>query len=285
LLTGGTGQLGDALLKTAPEQVSIVSPSSSELDLAEPDSLHRKIAAYNADIIINAAAYTAVDKAEEEAERAYRINAESAGRIAAYTAAHSMPFIQVSTDFVFCGETTRPYVPSAATQPATIYGKSKLAGENAVRRADSSAWIVRAGWIYSEHGHNFVKTILRIGATGKPLRVVNDQTGTPTYARNLAEAIWCILDARPKQKVIHYADAGQATWYEFACNILNLAAELGLLNAPSDISPVSTADYGAAAPRPAYSVLDISDTLAIPGICQPDWQTALRDMLARLQAG
>jgi dTDP-4-dehydrorhamnose reductase len=282
LITGGSGQVGHAVLQTAPAGYEIVAPDSQTLDLADLTRLHSSLCDICPDALINAAAYTAVDKAETENAIAERINAESVEVIARYCQTHSIPMIQVSTDYVFDGEQKRPYVVTDSPNPLSIYGKTKLAGELATARICPAAYIVRSGWIYSEHGNNFVKTMLRLAAEGKPLRVVDDQRGSPTYARNLAKFLWQVLEQRPDNHLMHCSDAGQLSWYQFALAAFAEARNMGLLHEQPDIKPCRTADYGSQAPRPAYSVLECAPDFATLGLQQIDGRVALRAMLARL---
>jgi dTDP-4-dehydrorhamnose reductase len=282
LITGGTGQLGHALSKTRPESISIVSPDRQEMDLSEPHRLPDLLRACAPDAIINAAAYTAVDQAEREPEIASAINAQAPGRLAEYCASAAIPLIHVSTDFVFDGNQNTPYGVDAAPAPLCVYGATKFAGEQAVQENYPGSYVVRSSWIYSEHGSNFVKNILRLAQERNSLSVVNDQTGTPTYARNLAKVLWQLLKIQPEERLLHAADGGATTWYGFALAICEQAEQTGLLPATPEIKPISAHEYGAPAARPAYSVLDSRLAYRLTGLQQIDWRDSLRDMLARL---
>jgi dTDP-4-dehydrorhamnose reductase len=282
LVTGGIGQLGHALLQTCPTNINPVAPDPHALDLADLTCLHKRLGDIAPDALINCAAYTAVDKAEEEPEFGERINAHAVRIMAAFCQDHSIPMIQVSTDFVFDGAQSTPYKVTDTPNPLSVYGRSKLMGELAAREAYPDVYIVRSSWIYSEHGNNFVKTMLRLARKGQTLKVVNDQFGSPTYARNLATFIWLVLEQHPAQKLLHCSDNGQISWYKFAVAIFEEAQNAGLLTVSPDISPCSSDEYQAPAPRPAYSALECKPCFAALGLDQTDWRIALRDMLAHL---
>lgn len=284
LVTGAGGQLGQSLQDTVPGGVQLIPTDTHNLDLTDSAALRAGLALHRPDIVINAAAYTAVDLAEEEPDVAQRINADAVAVLAKYCAANQCRLLQVSTDFVFPGSGNTPLQPDDPTGPASVYGRSKLAGETAALSAGAHARVLRTSWVYSEHGHNFVKTMLRLGSERDTLSVVDDQTGSPTYARNLARAVWTLAERWPDNRVLHYADAGACSWYDFAGEIFRGAQAAGLLERAPRLQPVSTADYGAPAPRPAYSVLDTSLTTSTLGMTPPPWQNALGQMLSRLAA-
>jgi len=282
LVTGSDGQLGQSLKDTAPAGVRLIETDRHNLDIVEPAALLAGLDQHRPDIVINAAAYTAVDRAEVESGIAQRVNADAVADIAHWCANHDCRLVQISTDFVFPGTVNTPLRPEDPTGPACSYGKSKLAGEKAAFEAGDLTRVLRTSWMYSEHGDNFVKTMLRVGRERDELTIVNDQTGSPTYARNLAATIWRLADRWPADPVLHYADSGACTWYEFAREIFSAAEAAGLLATAPRIVPVSTADWGAPAPRPPYSVLDTSQTVTALGITPPAWQSALGQMLSRL---
>ncbi|MCV6613626.1 MAG: dTDP-4-dehydrorhamnose reductase, partial [Cellvibrionaceae bacterium] len=231
--------------------------------------------------IINAGAYTAVDKAESEPELAARINGEAVAVLADYSAHHSCPLIQVSTDFVFNGEQGHPYLVDQATDPVSVYGQTKLAGETAALTSPLGR-VLRTSWVYSEHGHNFVKTILRLAAERDQLAIVADQIGSPTYAANLAAAVWQLLDLWPAQRRYHYSDAGVCSWYDFALAIVDESEALGLLNRRPELGPQRSEDYPTPAKRPHYSVMQTSNqALHLPAV---HWRAALQTMLNRLSS-
>ncbi len=279
LITGADGQLGKSLQDTAPQGPEIIPTDLHNLNLCDAATLRTGLHNYRPDVIINAAAYTAVDRAESDAAAAYAVNSEAVRRLADFCAETNTRLIHVSTDFVFAGDADTPYPPAAAANPASVYGKSKLAGEQQLAAAGCDARTVRTSWVYSEHGHNFVKTMLRLAAERDRLTVVDDQIGAPTYARNLAKVLWRLLEIWPDARLLHYADAGATSWYGFAEAIFAEARAAGLLDGVPELAPTSTLDYGAPAPRPAYSVLDSSLTSTLLNIRPPPWRDALREML------
>ncbi|MGK0442967.1 MAG: dTDP-4-dehydrorhamnose reductase [Pseudohongiellaceae bacterium] len=284
VVTGANGQLGYCLQKTAPDTVDVIATGRDVLDLSEPASLFDKLEALKPDCVINAAAYTAVDKAESESALAFTINADAVKELACYCESKSIPLIQVSTDFVFNGEQSTPYKPEDTVCPVSVYGESKLKGEIAALNNCSTAYIVRTGWVYAEHGSNFVKTMLRLGNERDQLSVVVDQVGTPTYARNLANMIWRLVDVLPEQKIFHFSDAGVASWYDFAVAIFDEAKEGGLLAHKPKLSPIPSSEYPTPAKRPVFSVLDKTltwDVLAVEGM---HWRIALKDMIQKCRS-
>lgn len=286
LITGANGQLGYALQKTAPgfigndeSVLDVIALTRAEFDLSRPDTLAAILDLYQPDAIINAAAYTAVDKAETDQALANTVNALAVIAIAKWCEQQKIPLIQVSTDFVFDGKKSSPYLPDDRTNPLGVYAQTKCAGEQAVLENCSSSYLVRTGWVYCEHGANFVKTMLRLGAERVSLGVVADQVGTPTYAINLAQMIWQLLAQRPEQKIFHFSDAGVASWYDFAVAIFNEAKAQDLLTAIPQVKPIATSDYPTPAQRPAYSVLDKQQTWSLLNIAPDHWRNALSTML------
>ncbi|XUU61087.1 dTDP-4-dehydrorhamnose reductase [Erythrobacter sp. HA6-11] len=281
LLTGGTGQLGKALLQSVPDGWSVTAPDRSQLDLADAASIRATVLSVQPDWVINAGAFTAVDKAESEPELAQRINAE-APRILAQSIAEQGKgrLLQVSTDFVFDGAASEPYQPVDERNPLSVYGQSKAAGEVA---AGPDALIVRTSWVYAADGANFVRTMLRLMRERGEVRVVADQIGAPTWANSLAEQIWA-LAAQNRAGTWHCTDSGTASWHQFAEAIAEEALALGLLDSPVKVVPITTADYPTPAHRPAYSVLDCSATAEALGKQAPHWRDSLREMLKEEQA-
>ncbi len=282
LITGAAGQLGCSLQDTAPAGADIVATDVHNLDLTQTAALAAALDEHAPDVIINAAAYTAVDKAESEPELARVINADAVATLADWCRASGARLVHISTDFVFAGDNPQPRRPDDATGPLSVYGRTKLAGEQAALQGCRQTRIIRTSWVYSEHGHNFVKTMLRLGAERDALTVVDDQVGSPTYARNLARAVWQLVETWPDERLLHFSDAGEISWRGFAQAIFADAVELGLLAKAPTVAPISTKEYGAPAPRPAYSVMDTTLTTTVLGIETVPWRTALRDMLARL---
>jgi len=280
LLLGGTGQLGLALQATKPEHVALSIAGRAEADLTDPRAVEDFVSAENVDLVINAAAYTAVDKAESEEQIAFRINAQSVGAIAKAATRIGARFFHVSTDYVFDGSKAGLYDPDDMAAPIGAYGRSKLAGENAALSACADSLIVRTAWLYSEHGNNFVKTMLRLMSSHPQVRVVADQIGTPTYAHALAKALWRLADTSCAG-ILHYTDSGVASWYDFACAIQDLSLQRGLLKDRVPVLPISTADFPTPAKRPGFSILDKSKTWAILGSPADHWRSSLGLMLDR----
>jgi dTDP-4-dehydrorhamnose reductase len=283
LVTGAGGQLGQALQACAPAGATLVALSHGELDIGDAAAVSRRTATERPDVVVNAAAYTAVDKAESDEAAAYRINAHGPGHLAAAARAEGARFVHVSTDFVFDGQSGIPYGPDHPTAPLGVYGASKRAGEEAVLAADPGALIIRTAWVYGVTGHNFVRTMLRLMAERDEVRVVADQIGTPTYAASLAQAIWA-LEAARGQGIHHWTDSGAASWYDFAVAIQEEALAIGLLNREAAILPIATSDYPTPAKRPSYSVLDKRSAVALSGAPAPHWRVNLRHMLGVLKA-
>lgn len=267
LIAGAGGQLGRALQATAPAGITVTAPPEAEFDITNIATVAAVIRATTPDLLINAAAYTAVDKAEADEATARRINADAV----AILAAHAPKLVHVSTDFIFDGTASRPYAPGAAANPLSVYGATKLAGEVA---AGPEALIVRTAWVYAAQGNNFVHTMLRLMAERPEIRVVADQIGTPTHADGLARTLWSLI-AADKKGIFHWTDAGMASWYDFAVAIQEEALEIGLLTRAVPIIPIRTEDYPTPAQRPAYGVLDKTSTWAITGIAA-HWRTELR---------
>lgn len=281
LITGAGGQLGQALQNCAPDGAVLVALGHGDLDIADEAAIAAAFARHAPDLIINAAAYTAVDKAEGEAKAAQRINATGPGLLAAAAKAQGARFVHVSTDFVFDGSKSSPYTPDDLTAPLGVYGATKLAGEQTVQSALPEALIVRTAWVYGSTGHNFVRTMLRLMAERDEVRVVADQIGTPTFAGSLAQVIWALVDAGATG-VHHWTDSGAASWYDFAVAIQEEALAIGLLDRAVPVHPIATSDYPTPARRPSYSVLDKSSAAALVG-APLHWRVNLRTMLKEVK--
>lgn len=280
LITGAGGQLGRTLLQTAPAGIDCAGRTSAQLDISTGDP-RAALAASGAELVINAAAYTAVDKAEtaEGRERAFAVNAAGAGALAEACAALGVRLLHVSTDFVFDGAAGRPYAPDAPARPLGAYGASKLEGEQRVAAALPEALILRTAWVYSGFGNNFVKTMLRLMAERDALNVVCDQVGSPTWTGTLAAVLWAFA-ARPQLSgIYHFTDAGVASWYDFAVAIQEEALALGLLSRAIPVLPIPSEDYPLPAQRPAFSVLDKRTTHRDLDHTPQHWRAALRQML------
>lgn len=285
---GTTGQLATELLRQAPaHDVEIIALGRAECDLAQPDAAGAKVAAVKPDVVVIAAAYTAVDLAESEASLAHAVNAESPGAIAAAAKAAGAAVINVSTDYVFDGAGGAPYAEDAPTAPLNTYGSTKLAGEAAVNASCPRSLNIRTSWVVSPHGKNFVKTMLRVAAAGNPLTVVDDQSGRPTSAADLAGFILgqaprlaAAKAGDPMFGVVHYANAGEVTWRGFAQAIF--AEALG--DAAPDVAPTTTAAYKTPAARPLRATMDLGKLEQVYGVTPRPWQDALKDIVSELQS-
>ena len=287
LITGAGGQLGRSLQDCAPvkvkDQYTIIVPAERNLlDITNRKQLHDQLDILRPEVIINSAAYTAVDKAEIEKKEAWVVNAQSIEHLVDWCSANDCTLIYVSTDFVFDGTQSVAYKPSDCPKPLNEYGRTKLAGELAVRLSERRHYIVRTGWLYSEYGNNFVKTILRLAQTKATLGIVADQIGTPTYAANLAQMIWLLIEKQPEDAVWHFSDAGVASWYDFAHAIVDEAFTIGLLTKNIHVKPITTHDYPTPAKRPPFSVLDKESSWGELSAEPIHWRVALRTMLRRL---
>lgn len=283
LVTGAGGQLGRELVKVCPSHVEILALERSQLDITQRQEVAAKFNALQPRAVINAAAYTAVDRAEEEKERALAVNADGARNVALAAAAISARLIQISTDFVFDGTRGRPYSTDAPPSPMSAYGTSKWLGERHVTEVlGDAALILRTAWLYSRFGTNFVTSMLRLMRERDEIVVVTDQVGTPTWARGLAQALWAAVDRPALAGIHHWTDAGVASWYDLAVAVQEEASQLGLLRTPCAVRPIATADFPTAARRPPFSVLDKSVTWKSLGAVAPHWRRQLRLMLQEL---
>jgi dTDP-4-dehydrorhamnose reductase len=280
LIFGSSGQVGRALQALAPPHAVIIAADHTTLDLTDDMAIEPYIRGVAPDLIINASGYTAVDKAESERDLAYAINAEAPGAMAQAAAVIGARFLHISTDFVFDGTGHLPYAPDAATNPLSVYGASKAAGEAAVAKSGANALTVRTAWVYRAGGANFVETMLRLMATRDEINVVADQIGTPTHADSLARALWA-LAGTDHTGIAHFTDAGVASWYDFAVAIHDLGRAAGLLDKDVRINPIPTSAYPTPAARPPYSVLDKAecwDWLGAPG---HHWRHELAAMIMK----
>lgn len=278
LIIGSNGQLGRSLLATAPSSFEVAGYNSSMLDITNEVRIRAVVAAEDPDFILNAAAYTSVDKAESDEGTAHAVNATAVGYLASAAREAAAKFIHISTDFVFDGQSARPYLPNAPTNPLGVYGRTKLAGE---QLAGPEALIVRTAWVYAPAGGNFVHVMLRLMQERHEVRVVADQVGTPTYAPNLASALWA-LTAKDVAGIYHFTDAGVASWYDFAIAIQEEALATGLLDRAIPVLPITSADYPTPARRPHYSVLDKQNTYELLGGPTDHWRVHLRAMIAEI---
>jgi dTDP-4-dehydrorhamnose reductase len=281
LLTGANGQLGSELQATCPAEFSVIATDRDNLDITSPEQIAHYLDTQQPSVVINAAAYTAVDKAETDTDNAYAINHLAALHLAQACAQRGIYLLHVSTDFVFDGEQTTPYATTAPTAPLGVYGESKLYGEQAVLEYHPRACIVRTSWLYSAYGNNFVKTMLRLMAERENIGVVYDQIGTPTWTGTLAHTLWAFVVQKP-QGILHCADNGVASWYDFALAIQEEAQALNLLTKAIPIKPLRTVEYPTPAKRPAFSVMDKRATENLLGYLLPHWRVSLRQMLNAL---
>ena len=283
LVFGTTGQLARELARRAPAGVMLRQLGRAEADLSEPGTCAAAVEAAEADLILNAAAYTAVDQAESEPALADTVNGRTPGAIARAAAARGLPFLHVSTDYVFDGSGTRPWRETDAVAPLGAYGRSKLLGEELIAAAGGRSVILRTAWVFSAHGRNFVRTMLRLGAERDSLAVVDDQRGGPTAAADIADALFAIARAfgagRGVPGLYHYAGAPTVSWADFAEAIF---AASSLPRRPA-VNRIATSAYPTPAKRPANSALDCSLIRETYGITQPDWRKSLSDVVRELE--
>ncbi len=281
LVLGGGGQVARAIVATAPASHAVIARSRAEIDIADPAAIAAALKEARPDWIVNGAAYTAVDLAEEQVGTATQANDTAVGLLAAAAGTAGCRLMHLSTDFVFDGTSGRAYLPTDATNPLSVYGRTKLAGERHVlERGDGI--VLRTSWVYASAGRNFVLTMLRLMREKDKLSVVADQIGSPTWATGIARAIWGLIDANAPAGLYHWTDLGVASWYDFAVAIQEEALARGLLERAIPITPIATADYPTKAVRPRFSVLDTSATRAlIAGAAH--WRENLRHMLDELR--
>lgn len=281
LVTGSNGQLGSELkdLEAAFNQHAFFFTDINNLDVTDPDKLNKFIKSNKIDCVVNCVGYTQVDSAEDDRAQAILLNSTATKYIAEATSSNGALMVHISTDYVFDGKNHKPYTENDTANPKSIYGKSKLDGEIEVMFNAKRAIIIRTSWLYSSHGHNFVKTILEKAKTEKELRVVFDQIGTPTYARDLAMAILEIIPKVPlrvRGEIYNYSNEGVASWYDFACAIIDIK---GL---KCKVVPVLTKDYCQPALRPPFSVLNKSQIKKDFGIAIPYWRDSLKHCLEKI---
>lgn len=280
LVTGAGGQLGRALVARAPDEAEFVAATSRELDITDRAAVVELVERVRPALILNAAAYTAVDRAESDAERAAAVNDGGVANLVAAAQSVGARIAHVSTDFVFDGEAARAYAPDAPTAPLGVYGATKLAGERRLRPGDLC---VRTAWVYAAEGGNFVRTMLRLMAERNSLGVVVDQIGSPTSADDLADAVWGLARAAA-EGVYHFTGGGVASWYDFAVAIRDEAEALGLLGTTAaQLLPIATSDYPTPARRPAFSVLDTRKTAEVLGRTAPHWRHSLINVLEQIK--
>ena len=283
LIAGAAGQLGRAMLASLPDRHEVAALDRSSLDVGDAGSIAAAFEQHRPDAIINAAAYTAVDRAESEPDAAHRANAEAPGLIAEACRRHGARLVHVSTDFVFDGRSSRPYSPDDPTGPLSVYGATKLEGERRVlREHGEGSTILRTAWLYDASGRNFATTMLRLMRERPVVRVVADQFGTPTSVHGLATAIWRAVDVGATG-ILHWTDAGAASWYDFAESIRRLGQSRGIVPSGVRVEPISTSEYPTPATRPAFSVLDKSSTWSALSLEGVHWEDALDATLRSLE--
>ena len=285
LILGCNGQLGRALADTVPETVDYVGVDLPELDITDASAVLESCRLTRPAVIVNAAAYTAVDQAESEPDTVTAVNVDGPRNVAEAAGDIDARLIHISTDFVFDGESAAPYAPDDPPNPLSVYGRTKREGELAVLESmPNAAVVIRTAWLYSKTGSNFVKTMLRLMNERDQLNVISDQVGTPTWADSLAKAVWGFVEASDLAGIYHWTDDGVASWHEFASAIQDEALSLGLLNQAIPIKAITTEDYPTAAKRPRYSVLDTSSTCAALHLQPAHWRVNLRRMLEGMAA-
>jgi len=284
LVLGGGGQVASAVVAAVPAHHQVIARTRAELDIGGDESaIARVIAQTRAEWIVNAAAYTAVDLAEDERSQAFAVNDAAVGALASAASAAGCRLLHLSTDFVFDGKSNRAYLPGDQTNPLSAYGMSKLGGERHVLNGSGSGIVLRTAWVYAAKGRNFVLTMLRLMREKEQVSVVCDQIGTPTWATGIATAIWGLIEAQVPGGVYHWTDLGVASWYDFAVAIQDEALARGLLSRAVPIAPIPSSAYPTRARRPAFSVLDTGMTRAIIDAPARHWRHNLRTMLDELR--
>lgn len=283
LITGAEGQVGRALRHNAPEHLSVIGCSHSELNIADHSAVARCIRQHEPEVIINAAAYTLTDRAESEPELARAANTEGPRYLAVAARESGARLVHISTDYVFDGTSSVPYKPDTPTNPLNVYGVTKRDGENVVLDVLSHrSVILRTGWVYAARGHNFLTTMLQAMQANGTVRVVTDHIGTPTAARSLADTIWSIVGRPQISGIHHWSDAGVASWYDFAVAIAEEAGERGVLSSEVVVVPIASQEYPTPARRPRYSVLDKSSLIHL-GWVPIHWRKQLRRVIEEIR--
>lgn len=283
LITGANGQLGNCLRDLAKEyqdKYRFFYTDVEELDITDAAAVDRYIVDNQINIIINVAAYTAVDKAEDDVDSAYLLNRDAVRNLAVAARTHDCLLVHISTDYVFSGDSSKPHEVTDTPAPKSVYGASKLAGEQAITESGCRAMVIRTSWLYSEYGNNFVKTMLRLGTERESLNVVSDQIGGPTYAGDLARVIFSLIEVAPKEEKVefyHFANEGVCSWYDFAKAIM----EMGGKNCR--VNPIFTSEYPAKARRPASSVFNLLKIKTATNLEIPYWRDSLSLVINRLQ--
>jgi dTDP-4-dehydrorhamnose reductase len=283
LVLGGGGQVASAVVTAAPASHQVVVRTRAELDIGDAKAVARALTETAAEWLVNAAAYTAVDLAEDQPSQAMAVNDTAVGVLAAAASTAGCRLLHLSTDFVFDGQSNRAYRPDDPTNPLSVYGLSKLGGERQVLNGPGSGIVLRTAWVYAATGRNFVLTMLRLMRDKERVSVVCDQIGTPTWAAGIAAAIWGLIEAGAAGGVYHWTDLGVASWYDFAVAIQDEALARGLLRRAVPVIPIPSAGYPTRARRPAFSVLDTESTRALIKVPARHWRHNLRAMLDDLR--
>lgn len=285
LLTGSSGQLGTAIIKTKPKGINLIEANRSLLDLKEPDLCHQYIEKIKPDWLINCGAYTNVDQAENNTNLAYLINSLSVKHLAESIKGINSKFIQLSTDYVFDGTKNKPYVPEDLKSPINVYGKTKSAAEDFVKeifKDNHNGIIIRTSWLMGPTGKNFALKMLNLLANNKKINVINDQIGSPTTTSTLAKACWETISLNLKgnstPSILHFANEGEASWFEIAVEIEKITKDLGLLNNEILINPISSSEYKLNAKRPKYSVLDCKSSFESISLKNLHWKKAMQNL-------
>jgi dTDP-4-dehydrorhamnose reductase len=283
LVIGVGGQVANAVVAAAPTQHQVIPRTQAELDICDATAVARALAETSAEWIVNGAAYTAVDLAEDERAQAIAVNDTAVGVLVAATSKAGRRLLHLSTDFVFDGKSNHAYLPTDQANPLSVYGASKLGGERHVLNGPGAGIVLRTAWVYAAAGRNFVLTMLRLMREKEQVSVVCDQIGTPTWAGSIAAAIWGLIEVGAPGGVYHWTDLGVASWYDFAVAIQDEALARGLLRRAVPVTPIPSAAYPTRARRPAFSVLDTSSTRALTKVPARHWRHNLRTMLDELR--
>ena len=284
LVSGAKGQVGSEIVKAVPAGFTVIGLGSNELDITNQQQVTAVIAQYKPDLIINAAAYTAVDKAESDSDNAYAVNQQAVAWLAQAAKQADIPLFHISTDYVFDGESTTPYKETDPVNPQSVYGMSKLAGEQVLAATHNKHIILRTSWVFGAEGNNFVKTMLRLGKERDELSVVADQHGCPTSASSIAKALWQLAEKYKTERTLpwgiyHFSNSPACTWYEFACEIFEQAVKAGVLERKPVVHPITSAEYPTPAKRPAWSVLDCCKIEDLITNATDSWKKELNSLI------
>lgn len=283
LVTGAQGQLGrEVVLSLRESAYNAIGAGRAELDLSKPDTVANRVAAFGADWVVHCAAYTQVDKAEQESELAFTVNRDGARAVAEGAKQSGSRILTISTDFVFDGAQSTPYSEDDEPKPLSVYGNSKWQGEQSIREVLPDATVLRTAWVYGVYGQNFVRTILRLAAERQQLRVVDDQVGTPTWTRDIARTIQTLIETG-QPGILNYTNEGIASWYDFALQTIEYARELGFPIKLQELLPIPSSEYPLPAARPAFSVLSKEKVRPLLPWKNPHWRTSLYNMMEQLK--